>query len=142
MKSFSSDKIGRIVVMHLGKGEKLLESIRSEIKRLGIKNGILLSAIGSLRKVSLHIIKTTEDLATNEYITLESPFELSAVQGMILNGEPHFHMVFSDPEKTYTGHMEDGSEVQYLAELSFLEVEELALERKTDALGISYIDWI
>ena len=45
----------------------------------------------------------------------------------------------SDSEKTYTGHMEPGCEVQYLAELAILELSELNIKRASDEFGISYI---
>lgn len=142
MKTFTTDNYGRFVVMHLGKGELLLESIQSEIDRLGIKTGVVASVIGSLRKVSLHIIKTTDALATNEFITIEEPIEIGAVQGLILDGKPHLHIVCSDTNRAYTGHLENGCEVQYLAEASILEIKDMKLTRKPDEFGIDYIDYI
>ena len=42
-------------------------------------------------------------------------------------------------DRVYTGHMEPGCEVQYLAELAILELPELPLIRKSDEFGISYL---
>ncbi len=142
MKTFTTTNYGRTVIMHLGKGECILESVQKEINRLGIKNGVLLSAIGSLRKASLHVITNTEELSVNEYITIEKPIELGSAQGIIINGEPHFHLTISEPDKMYAGHMEPGCEVQYLAELAILELKDFNLTRKLDEFGISYIDSI
>ena len=142
MKTFTTTNYGRTVIMHLGKGECILESVQKEIDRLGIKNGVLLSAIGSLRKASLHVITNTDELSVNEYITVEKPIELGSAQGIIINGEPHFHLTISEPGKMYAGHMEPGCEVQYLAELAILELTDLNLTRKLDEFGISYIDTI
>jgi len=140
MKSFTSSDYGRIVVMHLGKGDRLLESVSSECARLGVKNAILLSAIGSLRRMSIHVIKSITDDPENEYITVEAPLELGAAQGLILDGVPHFHVVCSAPGgRNYAGHLEDGTEVQYLVELSLMEVKDINLTRKKDAFGIVYI---
>lgn len=139
MNTFTANQYGRIVIIHLTKGEDVLESLQTEIKRLGIKNGVLLSAIGSLRKAHLHIITNTEDESVNRYITIEKPIELGAAQGLIIDGEPHFHLVISEPEGMYAGHMELGCEVQYLAELAVMEWTGIDLTRKADELGISYI---
>ncbi|MBC8609913.1 Predicted DNA-binding protein with PD1-like DNA-binding motif [uncultured Ruminococcus sp.] len=139
MNSFVSNKWGRLVVIHLGKGEKLLESIQAEVDRLGIRNGVVLSAIGSMRKASLHIIMNTEDNSENKYITVEKPIELGGVQGVILDGEPHLHIICADPERPYIGHLENGTEVQYLAEISIAEILDLDVTRKLDEFGISYI---
>lgn len=141
MKSFTTNKFGRFVVIHLSKGEKLLESINAEIKRLGIRNGVVVSAIGSLRKVTYHRIATVEDNPQDEFLTIEAPIELSAIQGLILDGQPHLHVVFSDLNNVYTGHLEEGCEVQYLAEISILEIDDLDLTRKLDEFGVSYIDY-
>lgn len=140
MKSFVSEKSGRVVTMHLQKGERLVESIRDEAGRLGIENAVLLCAIGSLRKIVMHVILTTDDQAENQYMTIEEPIELGAMQGLILNGEPHFHFACSAPGgKNYTGHVEEGCEVQYLVELSFMELTGLEVERRLDEYGICYI---
>ena len=140
MKSFISEKRGRVVTMHLQKGELLVESIREEADRLGIDNAVLLCAIGSLRKIVMHVILTTDDLAQNQYLTVEEPIELGAMQGLILNGEPHFHFTCSAPGgRSYTGHVEEGCEVQYLVELSFMELEGIDVERRLDEYGICYI---
>ena len=140
MHTFTTDQVGRIVLIHLGKGECILESIQKEMKRLNIENGILVSAIGSLRKAVLHYIASTQDQAENKFITIEKPIELAGAQGLIIQGEPHFHLTVSDSDRVYTGHMESGCEVQYLAELAILELPEVSITRKNDEFGISYID--
>ena len=142
MKTFTTEQFGRFVVMHLGKGERVIESVQSELNRLGIKSGVITSAIGSLRKVVFHIITNTEDNAANEFITIEEPIEVGAIQGIILDGKPHFHIVCSDTKRAYTGHLENGCEVQYLMEISIMEVKDMKLTRKPDQFKIDYIDYI
>ncbi len=139
MRTYTTSSYGRTVIMHLGKGEKILESISAECERLGIKNGVLLSAIGSLRKAELHVITNLEDDSVNKYITVEKPIELGAAQGVIIDGEPHFHLNISCPDGLYAGHMENGCEVQYLAEIAIMEILDIDLTRKLDSYGISYI---
>jgi len=142
MKTYTTKNYGRTVIIHLGKGELILESIQKEIDRLDIRNGILVSAIGSLRKACLHVITNTDDLSVNKFITIEKPIELGAAQGLIIDGEPHLHLVISEPDGMYAGHLEPGCEVQYLAELAILELADVNLTRKLDENGISYIDVI
>ncbi len=140
MRTFVTQKIGRVIIIHLTKGEDILTSVQSQLKQLNIRNGILVSAIGSLRCAKLHAITTLEDLPTNQYFTYQSPIELGNAQGLIIDGEPHFHLTVSDSDRVYTGHMESGCEVQYLAELAILELPEVSITRKNDEFGISYID--
>lgn len=142
MRTYTTSQLGRIVLIHLGKGEGVLESVEAEVSRLGIKNGILLSAIGSLRKACLHFITNTDDTAVNRFITIERPIELSSAQGLIIDGVPHFHLTISEPDGMYAGHMEPCCEVQYLAELAILELRGISLTRRQDEYGISYIDTV
>ena len=141
MTNFLANEYGRVIVIHLGKGELLLESIQRALEEQGIKNAVLLSAIGSLRKLSMHIIMDTDDKATNNFLVVEKPFELCSMQGLVLDGVPHFHMVCSAPgNESFCGHVEPGCEVQYLMEIALMEVRDMDLPRRRDAFGIDYID--
>ena len=141
MRNFSANEYGRLLVIHLGKGELMLESIQKALDEQGIKNAVLLSAIGSLRKLSMHIIMDTDDNATNNFLVVEKPFELCAMQGLVLNGVPHFHMVCSAPgNESFCGHVEPGCEVQYLMEIALMEVTDMELTRRKDEFNIDYID--
>lgn len=141
MKSFVAREFGKMVIIHFGKGEALLEGIQREMERLNIKNAVVLSGIGSLRTLCMHVISTTADVSVNEAIVVHAPIELGALQGLILNGEPHLHLVGSAPgNQIYIGHLEAGCEVQYLAELVLLEIVDLKLIRKLDSFDVSYID--
>jgi len=139
MRKFIGESIGRIVILNLQRGEKLLESIREQLKEEGIKNAIILSAIGSLQKAVFHRVTGTEESPVDEYVTLERPMELASLQGVVVDGEPHFHMVISDLEQTYTGHLEEGTTVLYLVEITLAEVKGINLERKKNELNIAVL---
>lgn len=136
MNSFVGEEFGRIVVLSFQMGDKLLEGIRSECERLGIENAVLVSAIGTFDKARFHRITTTEEEPTDEIITVEDPIELSAMDGMVIEGEPHFHMVFSDLDKTYSGHLEDGSTILYLGEVVLAEIKDMDIQRSEDGRKI------
>ena len=140
LKSFTTDNLGKALIIHLTKGDLLLENIQAEVQRLGIRTGVIVSGIGSLRKLVIHYIASTNDDPDNEYLTIEAPLEIGSLQGIIVEGVPHLHIVCSDPDRAYIGHLEDGSEVQYLAEIMAFEVKDLDLIRKTDEFGIGYFD--
>lgn len=139
MKSFLGTG-GRVLIIGLKKGDLFLESVEIELKRNGIKNGVLVSAIGTFKKAVFHYITTTADKPEDKTVTINAPMELSAVQGLIINSKPHFHMAFSDTEKAYTGHLEPGCEIMYLAEICILEINGLNAERKSGEYGISLLD--
>lgn len=139
MKAFTGEGLGRIVVLNLQRGEKLLESIRNQLKELGIKDAVVLSAIGSLQKAVFHRVTGMEESPVDEYVTVEKPLELASLQGVVIDGEPHFHMVISDLEQAYTGHLEEDTTVLYLAEITLAEVKGISLQRKKNELNIAIL---
>jgi len=130
--SFCKQGTGRLVVINLERGDLLLESIRSALDSYGIRDAVITSAIGSLSKVVLHRVTGFEKEPVDEFLTLEKPMELASLQGIVVDGHPHFHMVVSDLEQTYTGHLEEGTTALYLVEISLLELKDVNLKRIPD----------
>lgn len=140
MEIFPSGKFGRVVSVHLKRGDLLLESICAALEHEGIKNAVLLSAIGSLQKVEFHRVITKDVIPQDEFLTITTPCEISSAQGLILNGAPHIHFVFSDVENTYTGHLEPGTEVLYLVEMVLAELPDCNIVRKKGADNVAYFE--
>lgn len=140
MKTYVGNGYGRHVLIHLSKGELVLESIQKEIERLNIRSGIVTSGIGSARKIIYHRIGNLAADPLNIFVTKEGPMEIGAIQGLIVDGEPHLHIVCYGEDGAFSGHLEPGCEIQYLAEISIIELEDADLVRRLDEFGISYID--
>jgi len=139
MKTFVGHQFGRYVIIGLQKGDLILESIRSEIDRLGIRNGIVTSGIGAACRMRYHRIEDTEDFPTDTFHVVEGPTEISHFGGLIVNGVPHLHVSFADHEHAYAGHLEDGCEIQYVGEISILEVLDLDADRLPNAYGVKLL---
>ena len=139
MKMYTGEGFGRIVVLNLQRGEKVLETIREQLKEAGIKNAVVLSAIGSLQKAVFRRVTGFDREPVDEFVTLEDPIELASLQGVVIDGEPHFHMVVSDLNQTYTGHLEEGTTVVYLSEISLAEIKGLTLKRVKDENNIAVL---
>ncbi|HUT25468.1 MAG TPA: PPC domain-containing DNA-binding protein [Sumerlaeia bacterium] len=123
----------RTVVIGLQPGEMLLESIRDAARAHGIENGAVASGIGTLKTCRMHYIEHTDFPPSDRFYTLEKPLELLSVSGVIADGEPHLHIVVSCGEgEVYAGHLEDGSEVLYLAEIVIQVFNDLKLTRRLD----------
>ncbi len=137
MVSFCKQGTGRLVVINLERGDLLLESIRDALDSYGIRDAVITSAIGSLSKVVLHRVTGYEPQPVDEFITLEKPMELASLQGIVVDGHPHFHMVVSDLEQAYTGHLEEGTTALYLVEISLLELTNVELKRIPDENNIA-----
>jgi uncharacterized protein len=114
-------------------GEMLLESIQVAIASQGIRNGAVVSGIGTLKTCRMHYVEHTGFPPRDHFFTLEKPLELLSVSGLIAGGEPHLHIVVScGQDEVFGGHLEPGSEVLYMAEVAILVFNEHQLERQFD----------
>ena len=140
MVSHVKEGTGRLLVINLERGDLLLETIIEELKKANIKDAVITSAIGSLSKVVLHRVTGFEENPVDEFLTLEAPMELASLQGIVVDGHPHFHLVVSDLKQTYTGHLEPGTTALYLVEISLLELKNMNLIRVPDANNIAKLE--
>ncbi|WP_026486186.1 PPC domain-containing DNA-binding protein [Caldanaerobius polysaccharolyticus] len=133
MEYFTAPKIGRVFVLRLDQGDYVLESINDFIKKENIKDAVVVSAIGTLDYCVLHMVTTTGYPAVEHFERWEDkPLELSSIDGVIADGKPHLHAVVSDKEKAYSGHLEEGCRVLYLAEIVIVELVGANLSRIYD----------
>lgn len=137
MKSFVASALSRILIIHLKPGDLFLESIESELARNHIRNAVVLSCVATLDVVSYHRVQDTLPIPTNLFYQDSGPFEVSSLQGLLIDGQPHFHITVSDPTRTFGVHLEHGSRVLYVAEVALGELGGLpALRRVVDEHGI------
>ena len=122
-----------VVVIGLEPGEMLLESIREAIEKHGVRDGVVVSGVGTLKVCRMHFIEHTDFPPTDGFFTLEKPLEVASLAGVIADGQPHLHMVVScKDQEVYAGHLEDGCEVAYLAEIAILRLDGLVMTRRPD----------
>ncbi|MBA2588834.1 MAG: DNA-binding protein [Alphaproteobacteria bacterium] len=102
----------RIVVLRMKNKVDLLRGIEEMVKAQGIKNGVILAGIGSLRGYHVHQINN-RDFPTRNVFTkaLTTPCDLVGMNGYVVNGVVHAHMMLGTGEKAINGHLEPGTEV-------------------------------
>lgn len=141
MKSFSTGEVGRVFVLRLDQGDYVLEEIRKLIKKENISDAVVLSGIGTLDNCTLHMVMSTGYPPVEHFeIWKDKPLELSSIDGIIADGEPHLHTVVSDHEKAYSGHMENGCRVLYLCEIVIMELKSIGLKRIANKYGIKELE--
>jgi len=130
MKSFTGSSFGKVHVLRLDPGDYLLESVEKFVGEAGIKNAAVVSAIGTLDHCVLHMVTTTGFPAVEHFERWDDkPLEISSMSGIIADGDAHFHMVVSDKEVAYSGHVEHGCRILYLGEIVIAEMEGLSFRR-------------
>jgi len=102
----------RIVVIRLKNKANLLDGMNKVVKEQHIQNGVILSAIGSLRGYEVHAV-SNRDLPTQDTFTRNptQPADLVSMNGYVINGRIHAHMTLATPDKVIAGHVEEGNEV-------------------------------
>ena len=138
MEYFTTRYSGRVFVLRLDPGDFLLESIKAFIKAENIQDAFIASAIGTLDYCVMHMVMTTGYPPVEHFERWEDkPLEVSSIDGVIADGMPHLHMVVSDHEKAYSGHLEEGCRILYLGEVVIAELDCANLHRIRNEKGIS-----
>jgi predicted DNA-binding protein with PD1-like motif len=122
LEGIGRGRIDRIVMGKLKMDIDLLEGIQELVKREGIRTGVILSAIGALKKATFRNLKVLPpDLKVERhhrlYFDLEQPMEIVSLTGWIATKEDgdlevHAHFsastVIGDSVVTLGGHLIPG----------------------------------
>jgi predicted DNA-binding protein with PD1-like motif len=120
----------RFVALRLDPGEDVLLSLRAAVVERDIQNAAILSGVGSLDRYHFHVVKTTNMPPGNTFIRGDGPFDILTVTGLVVDGEVHAHITFSNTELAMGGHLEKGCRV-----LTF------AVVVMTEALDVDLTGW-
>jgi uncharacterized protein len=102
----------RVVVLRFKYKTDLLPALERIVKEKNIRNATILSAIGSVRSYHYHTVSNTTLPSKNVFVkNTESPADISSMNGYVINGRVHAHITFADPDKSFGGHLEPGTEV-------------------------------
>ena len=107
-----SGQFERVVVLRFKFKTDLLAGLERMVKEQNIKNGVILSGIGSLRGYHVHQVNNRDFPTSNIFTRMpETPADLVGMNGYVVNGVVHAHMTLGTGEKAIAGHLEPGTEV-------------------------------
>lgn len=102
----------RVVVIRVKFKADLLRGIEEMVKKEGIRNGVILSGIGSLRGYHVHQVNNRDFPTSNIFTKMsDTPADLVGMNGYVVNGVVHAHMTLGTGDKAIAGHLEPGTEV-------------------------------
>ncbi len=104
-----TSEIERIEIIRMGPGTDMLEGFSLALKDKKIKNGVILSGIGSVTDYHYHVVTSRTFPVKEEYPKASVPMDLTSVQGYIMNGRVHAHITLSDENSMVGGHLEPGT---------------------------------
>lgn len=102
----------RIAILRLKYQTDLLAGLESMAKKQKIRNAVILSGIGSVRSFHIHAVSNRTFPSKDMYV--KSPTasaDLVSMNGYIIDGRVHAHVMLADADKAFGGHLEAGTEV-------------------------------
>ena len=132
-------KLGRVVVVRLKPGADVLAGLAEACEEYGISNGVIMSAIGSLKDVQFCDVvelPTKAGFGYGEILHLTGPIELVSASGIICHDDEgvrnlHVHVTLTDRYgNAHGGHLADGTQVLLTLDAVIGEIEDVNMLRK------------
>ena len=102
----------RVIIVRLKNSSDLLRGVEEAVKANGIRNGVILSGIGSVTSYNYHVVGNGIFPVKNIFVKNAScPADIASMNGYIVDGRPHVHVTFASSEKAFGGHLEAGTNV-------------------------------
>ena len=103
-----STKIKEIKIIRFDPDMDLLLEMRKFVSNKKIKNAVILNGIGSSKSYSYHVVSSPDLPPKQMHPKEEKPLDIISLQGFILDGRVHGHIIFSDEKISFGGHLEEG----------------------------------
>lgn len=126
----SSFPVKSIHILRVDPGEDVLLSVRKFLGERGIGQAVVMSGYGTLAAHHLHWVKHNRIPTENQFGRGQGGIEILAMNGMVVQGEPHIHVALSTPAGAYGGHLEEGCIAYVLCEIMFAELGGAELRRE------------
>jgi predicted DNA-binding protein with PD1-like motif len=102
----------RVVVLRFKFGTDLLGGFEKLVKEEKIRNGVILSAFGSVRGYQVHQVSNRDFPSKDTFVKdPTAPADLIGMNGFIIDGRIHAHVTLANPDKAFGGHLEPGTSV-------------------------------
>jgi len=101
-------EIRRIIAVRINPGEDILLGLRQAVKEHSIKNAVVLTGFGSVRKSHFHVVMSNDLPPAESYPKSVQPLDVVTIGGFIIDGRVHAHIDFSDERNGFGGHLEEG----------------------------------
>ncbi len=106
-----SSEVKRVLMVRMSNGDDLLKSLQQAVKENGIKNGAILSGLGSATAYHVHVVETTKLPPGDVFFKEDGPYDIISITGLVIDGRVHAHITLSNTEKALGGHLEEGTKV-------------------------------
>jgi predicted DNA-binding protein with PD1-like motif len=123
----------RIVVLRFKYKTDLLAGMQKMVKQENIRNGVILSAAGSVRGYQFHTVSNRTLPSQDTFVKNPTePADLVSMNGYVIDGRLHPHMTLATPDRVIAGHLEPGTEVFTFAIVTIGVMNDADLRRADD----------
>ena len=111
-----SGQFDRVVLLRFKSQSDLLDGLERMVKEQKIRNGVILSALGSVRSWHYHTISKPGSPTQDVYVkNPEVPADILSMNGLVVDGRVHAHFTMADLDKAFGGHLVTGTTVHTFA---------------------------
>jgi len=103
--------IKNIVIIRLNPGDDILASLSEAVVKNNVKNAVILSGFGSVNTHHYHVVATRVNPPENVFVKTDKASDIVNFSGCIINGRVHAHIIHSDIDIAFGGHLEPGTHV-------------------------------
>jgi predicted DNA-binding protein with PD1-like motif len=123
----------RVVVLRLKYKTDLLAGLQKMVKQENIRNGVILSAMGSVRGYQVHQVSNRTMPSQDTFVKNPTePADLVSMNGYVIDGRLHPHITLATPDKVIAGHLEPGTEVFTFAVVTIGVMNDVDFRRLDD----------
>jgi predicted DNA-binding protein with PD1-like motif len=134
---FASLNISKIHILRVDPGEDVLASVEGFLAKADLKQAVVLGGYGTLAAYHLHWVTHNRIPAENIFRKGEGGIEILAMNGLVVEGQPHIHVSLATPEGGFGGHLEPGCIAYVVCEIFFAEVAGPRLTRQPAQVAIA-----
>ena len=105
-------KFERVVVLRFKYQADLLAGLEGMVREQKIRHAVILAGLGSVRSYHFHAVSNREFPSKNIFVrNPAAPADLVSMNGYVIDGRVHAHVMLSDEHHAFGGHLEPGTTV-------------------------------
>jgi hypothetical protein len=122
--------VEEIICVGMEYGDDFHECVERAARQKDVQSGVILSGIGTFYTARIHYVTHTQFPADDRFVEMEGPIELTSVDGIIADYEPHMHCTMAARgDEVFNGHLEPGCRILYLGEVVIARLAGKSLRR-------------
>jgi predicted DNA-binding protein with PD1-like motif len=133
---FGSLNLKKVHILRVDPGEDILASVEQFIAEAQLKQAVVLGGYGTIAAYHLHWVTHNRIPTDNLFRKGEGGIEILAMNGLVVDGQPHIHIALATPEGGFGGHLEPGCIAYVVCEIFFGEIEGVTLTRQSVPVSV------